>query len=383
MNLVHGSPQDWKEYILEKIKIDIQYFLRCNIKHQDLPLTLPKHSMWDETLKIWCKLNYTPDIKGTEQVLNQNLWLNSHIKINKKVVKYTRWIEKGILWISDIMVENDAGELRLMNDTEIAEKLGFRPMFLQYRGLIDAIPNTWKRWLTTNRQHDEVNEEEDDDYKLIDRLMDNPSPSKLIYEMLIKEKRVKPSKAIQWWKENLNIDTEEKKILKSHSDQRKLIKNSKIKSYNYKFLLKNIPYEARLHHMKLKDREECSRCNIKETIIHLYWTCPRSRRLWERLKTLIEENQRTPFPLDKVNCLLGEGLWLSKQSKEVCQTLCILTKYYIHLEKCKENEPDRSIIGLESYLKKTLKLERYIAQENGYHNSYIAKWGGWTRWIDS
>ena len=140
-------------------------------------------------------------------------------------------------------------------------------------------------------------EEEDEDYKLIDRLLYSKTPSKLIYNILIKEKSETPTEALTWWKNMLNIATEEKMILKSQSDQRKLILNNKIKSFNYKFLLKNIPYEARLYKMKIKANENCARCQVKKDLIHLYWSCLKTRRLWERLKHLIERHQLTPFPL--------------------------------------------------------------------------------------
>ena len=84
------------------------------------------------------------NINDIESILNQNLWLNSHIKINKKVVVYRKWMKKGIKWISDILMENNAGEKRFMTEQELTEKLGFKPMFLIYNGLLNAIPSKWR-----------------------------------------------------------------------------------------------------------------------------------------------------------------------------------------------------------------------------------------------
>ena len=135
--------------------------------------------------------------------------------------------------------------------------------------------------------------------------------------------------------------------------------------------------------MKITNTEDCEHCSEKEDLLHLYWNCPRSKRLWERLKILIEQNQRTPFTINKSTCLLGEGIWPSKRTKEVCQTLCILTKHFIHLCKCDKKVEGRIGMRLDSYIKHTLKLEHRIAQENGYQNSFTAKWGQWIQWMET
>ena len=125
--------------------MDLKYLLRCNIKYADLPFTFQKHSMWDEVWKKWCHQNYQAEIDNTEAVLNQNIWLNSHIKINHKVFIYRKWADKGIQWISDILMENEEGQRRFMTQQEIAKRLGFTPMFTSYIGLQQAIPKTWRR----------------------------------------------------------------------------------------------------------------------------------------------------------------------------------------------------------------------------------------------
>ena len=181
----------------------------------------------------------------------------------------------------------------------------------------------------------------------------------------------------------MTTDLTVEEIITTHCKQRKLITNNKIKSYNYKFLMRTIPYEKHLHTMKLKPTPICESCGIDEDIIHLYWDCPKTRRLWERLKQLIEELELTPFPLDKKNCLLGIGTWISAKHKERCQSMCILIKYHIHLQKCTDENNTRSPKGLDNYIKNILKTEHTIAQEKGTQNQFTRNWRLWMNWIYS
>ena len=147
------------------------------------------------------------------------------------------------------------------------------------------------------------------------------------------------------------------------------------------FLQRNIPYEARLHKMKISEENECIKCKTKETLIHLYWECPHSARLWERLKAIVENHLHSPFQLDKEKCLLGSGNWLSKRKRTCIWTLSILTKHYIHLCKCNENE--RNLQGLENYIKSQLRMEKMVATRKGKFNLFAGEWNGMLDWIDS
>ena len=78
-------------------------------------------------------------------------------------------------------MENIEGERRFKTEDEITNKLGFRPIFLKYQSLIQAILLDWRRTITSE---DEEGEEEEDDYKMIDKILDNKSPAKIIYNCL-------------------------------------------------------------------------------------------------------------------------------------------------------------------------------------------------------
>ena len=137
--------------------------------------------------------------------------------------------------------------------------------------------------------------------------------------------------------------------------------------------MRNIPYNARLHKMKIKDNPQCRECNQKEDILHLYWQCPNAQRLWERLKSILEESEIQLEDWSPELCLLGSNLQeRDNQKKMLISLLCLLTKHFIHLKKCSDEvgEPNE----LELYIRRTYQLEQEIAIQRGTEAKIAKKW---------
>ena len=370
----------WRSYVLDKLPTDVRYLARCNLKYSDLPFKFPKTSIWNEIWLQWCLHNYSNTVDTTEQILNQNIWFNSHIKVNNKLIYMQKWEEKGIRWISDLILEDDHLNFRFLGLQELLEMYDIKVDFLTYGGIIQAIPPKWRNILK-NPAKKEGRAEEEGDYKLLDKLIDHPQPTRLIYDIKIKNKSKRPAKPLGKWMEDLGHQYEDDELLKCHFNQRRIIINQRIKSFNYLFLQRNVPYGGRLHKMKLVDSEECALCKTKETLKHLYWDCPNASRLWERLKFIVEKYLHSPLHLDATKCMLGIGHWICKRNKECIWFLCILTKHYIHLNKC--NNTEMSGLGLENYIKSLLRIERLLATKRGKQNLFSTKWGDIMDWLDN
>ena len=286
----------WKKYVIDKCEIDILYLSRGNIKYEDLPFKFPEDSLWDELWKIWCKRNYKKEVTEFEDIINQNIWCNSHIKVDGKILKWKKWMKNGINWISDLLKTDENNNITFISTEEVSRKINHTVMHFHYISLLHAIPKSWKRKITSNDNSDE--EEDLEEYKLIDRMLDTNKATKYIYEQLIHKKSQKPTETMAKWRQDLNTDTPDKELLKSLNDQRLCTINHKFRSFNFNFFHRNVPYQSRLHKMKIKDHPNCEECNCKETLTHLYWECPRSKRLWERLKLLVETYPKTCFNLN-------------------------------------------------------------------------------------
>ena len=219
-------------------------------------------------------------------VYNQNIWLNSHIKIGKKGTLNQRWYNKGIRWLKDLVHTNETrmltlGELELKYDTKIP--------FTEYLVVHQAIPRKWLRII----QHpigQDIEEEEEEDYKWIDIISDNKHHNKLIYNHLVQTKFLPPTAKLEKWNEDMRTNLTMREVLKGLETTRTCTINNKIRSFNYNFFMRNIPYGTRLKKMGIIDNDLCNECGDRESILHLYWTCPRTQRLWERLKTILEQH---------------------------------------------------------------------------------------------
>ncbi len=73
------------------------------------------------------------------QILNQSLWLNENLQINNKYMYNQQFINKGILYIKDIL--GDKGDFLTHNETISKYKLA--TTFIECLQLRSCIPTEW------------------------------------------------------------------------------------------------------------------------------------------------------------------------------------------------------------------------------------------------
>jgi hypothetical protein len=364
----------WKKYITDKIGPDIEYVTRCNIKYEDLPFKIPGHNMWNEVWKTWCKENYhDPEI--IDQILNQSIWWNSHIRINGKPLHKKRWDEAGIKWLQNLIIDKEDGR-RWKTIEEIRSEYKITIDTMDYNSIKSAIPRKWKTRIMAGEE-----DEEEEDYKLIDQLKDNKRPTKYMYEALVKGKQDTPEKSMNKWRRDLKCNIENNRILKGHSNNHWSTLNNRIRSFNFNFLNRNIPYNKRLMDMKLRQDAECNKCKGTETLIHMYWYCENRFKLWLHLSDLHVKLTGQKMEITKEHCLLGitrDPNRMNRNREE--RLLCLLVKNYIHICKC-EDDMDVNNQGLENYIRGILRIEKELAKNKGTVNIFNDNWKGWAEWI--
>ena len=72
---------------------------------------------------------------------------------------------------------------------------------------------------------------------------------------------------------------------------------------------------------------------------------------------------------------------LSSASKRLLRTLSLLTKHYIHLCKCAEQE--RTYSNLLKYIRETYNIEHRIASNKGTQHLLNKKWGLFSNMFDN
>jgi hypothetical protein len=385
MERLLSIPGMWKKEIENKCNLDIEVFCRCNIQYKDLPFTMSKKGMWDEILQEWCKENFTT-VSNLDEIMQQCLWYNSYIKVQNKVLLWKNWDEHGIRWIADLLIEEQDGSLRILNREELEEYYDLKIPHMKYNSLLTAIPRVWKQKIRRNTDIAEESLEEEEDYKLIDKLLDSDKPMRMIYNKLIKRKRETPSNAINKWNRDLRINITEEDILKAHKENHWCVSNHKFRSFNCKFLNRSIPTNKSLTLMQKADSMDCKWCGKQEDIKHQYWECQKKRKVWKQLGSLYREITGSTFFLRKEKCLLGifkkTDLIQDKTKNQLQRSLCLITKYYIHWCKCLEDKEPTSE-GLTEYLREYIRIEKRSATQKGLEEKFRVKWGRWSTWVNN
>ena len=282
------------------------------------------------------------------------------------------------MWTNDSLRTDNS--FKFLSHQELERKYNMKIPFTEYIGIITALPTAWKEILK-NRIDEEWDELED--HKLIDRLDESPHPSRMLYKELLKDEFIPPTKVVARWNTDLGTTYELETLLSRLEKNRICTINNKLRSFNYNFFMRNIPYEKRLFNMKIKPSDKCQHCpNVEESVLHLYWTCPMTYRLWERLKRILQKHTRIDLKLEPGACLLGQGteIYASRESNILINILCLLTKHYIHVNKCYSRIP--STDGLIAEIRKTYRIEKNLALTNNTPNMVNTKWGELAKWLE-
>ena len=78
--------------------------------------------------------------KTKKDILDQQIWLNSHIKINDRPIYFINWFKAGIKTLHDIYDKNS----KILSLADLNKKYNLNINFLNYHLFIYAIPKTWR-----------------------------------------------------------------------------------------------------------------------------------------------------------------------------------------------------------------------------------------------
>ena len=120
--------------------------LHCNFGTRKLPIYLP--DFYKECLEVWSDLN-TTNVVSYDDVVNQTIWNNKHILIEKRPCFIKYLVDHGILKIGDLISNTS----RFLESEKIL-CLQLSPIhYFKLMGVINAIPNEWRLIIKQSQQH--------------------------------------------------------------------------------------------------------------------------------------------------------------------------------------------------------------------------------------
>ena len=146
--------------------------------------------------------------------------------------------------------------------------------------------------------------------------------------------------------------------------------DSKLRNFQYKYIMRIIPTNKLLLKFKIKTTNLCDFCSMFiETLDHLFWYCSYSQHFWNEFNTfLIGLNIFIQLNLKTVSF----GITDSIKNNSAVNYLLVCAKYFIFINKCLNTTPKFSCF--KNYFKRQIEVEKSIAQVNDKLEVHANKW---------
>jgi len=347
----------WASWLISKCnKVDILYLLKCNLCYTDLDkvINLPKNNPWHEILIEWCKYNFDVLPWNNNDILNQNIWFNSLIKINKKMLFNKSWYTNGIKTIIDLRIEN-----RWLTAAELNAKHNTPVNFLELLSIQKAIPASW------NKHFELINE----DY--VHKIDSTIFITKHLYNDVIKKKFVLTEEFAVYWRNEFKIELDELEWIESYIECFNWTISSKLRSFYFQLRCKDIMTNAKLFQMKKRLDPYCNWCTSNyQDSIHLFWECKKVKPIWNVITNWINVQLNCELEIKKELLFLYDieaGNYTT-----IINLVILIVCRYIYVSKCTDRHP--TFTGAIAKVKEVEFIERDMAQRKGKLLNHLKKW---------
>ena len=355
----------WKNMTKLIIPGDGLSFWEGNLNLNDCELLLKrKCSFWSSVAKSWSLYNFNipRDIQG---IMNQSIWFNSFLKINKKPVFYKPFYDRGITKIFHL-VDDDG---HLLDYYALVQKYNIDGNHLMfYNSIRSAIPQWWKVEIQNHIQNYPTHEVH---LSNLDKVKASDKASKLVYEKLIESNDSSTlDKLRAKWNEDLGIELNNDDIACAFKACYSSTISPKLRVFQFRMVHRNIVTNKNLYDWKIKDTNLCTFCNEEvETHIHLFWECTFTAQIWDRLFNWINHVSQTNINFTLKQIMLGIE---DPNNFSVYNTIFIITKQFLYSSRCYEEIP--IFEKLQVKIKEMYQVEKYIASKRNKLNFHNQKW---------
>ena len=340
-----------------------QRFWKCNFDlktaNQILGILKIKSEFWKDVVKSWSVVNYK--IPGTpEEIASQILWLNTNIQISKKVVYYPNLASRGIYYIRDLMNEHGFMEFNQFKN----KYPGITSNFVQYYGLINAIPRQWKVSLINYApQHTET------PHPLLSKT-NHKFFSRIIYDTSLHLFSQKPTETCTKWHDKIGHNFTDDEWKKHFLDIYFTSISTTLRAFQFKLLHQILATKRRLFLWKINDSELCTFCKEEpESDCHLFVECPYTKEFWNKINIWYANMTGITVNLNKLNILFGQDL----QKFPALNIVILVAKQYLF--QCSFNDKLPFLTPFIEKLKITKDIEYVIAYKNEKLYKHNNKWG--------
>ena len=324
---------------------------KCNINETDVKKLFDTDRFSAQIMQAWAKVNFLRP-QGKTQVENQIIWLNSMIWIENKPIYWKKWIQKGIILISDLLTNG-----HFKNWADVAGN-DANLQWIQYAALLAAIPVDWKRQL------------KDDLYgeghtPLYDQLSKTRKATRPVYDMLIKDSKTAGvlNKYKESWKLSGLYELNYREYTDCFSKLYVFIKPAKYQDFQYRLLLNKLVFNDDLYRWGKRDSDFCTFCNLhSEMVKHILWECSTVYDFWMGLKS-----KSADLSITFENVILNK---IHKQAGNIFNYVCVIAKQYIYRCRCNKKLP----VKIWEEIELVQQSEFYAHKIRGNLSKHIRFW---------
>ena len=366
---------NWKEPIMSSLpNIDLEYLLQCNMTFDDFPCKLNVNSIWRDVFSYWCAYNYKSidHLNRYANICNTNIWFNSNVKIGKKVVFWRDWYDKGITKLSHLFKGN-----RFYTYEELVAKYNIKSNFLNYMGLISAIPGSWKY---TVRHTSAAEAEEHNDHTvnpLLTFVTKYAKPSSLVYKNIVNDLNDQPWDRFNKWEKDINME-----IFDTDIDWYKHIvnwyyctKSVELRSFIYNYNMRNIVTQKYLCKIGKEASDRCLKCETAiEDILHMFWNCEHVAKLWMEVNAWLSSKLKIKIPNNR-ECIMMHDFTIINDTamyEDLLSFIYTLCKRTIYINR--QSPVSVSLYNIINVIKKYEYIERTNAIRSKQLQKHFDKW---------
>lgn len=356
------NKQSWKQLITAPYNVSASFLLQCNLSAKDV-YGISLHSLMNESLKIWAKRNFY-DPTSFNEVTQQLLWYNSHIKVGNKVILNKTMYRNNINKVID-MIDLDTGKFYTFQEFDDIHPnvVGF----LEYNSIVSAIPPHWKRIIKENNPDlgDSANEWPD---KF--RLLERGKPTKNIYQMLRDEIAVDNSTLSILWNNDLRINLDKRKMNRIFTNVKEITMSSKLRYFQYRILVRALILNVRVAKWDPDVSHKCTFCDAyPETIVHFFYECIYAKKIWNPLVKWCKYMYDCDCQFSLENVILNN---YRGSNRSLINVLILIAKFYLYKVRVIKAKP--SFLEFIADVDRIKAIERVISISNNTIVKFHTKW---------
>ena len=316
----------------------------CNISSADVKSMDIYNKFWKDVWCSWCEYHFDEEIN-----CDQYLWWNSHIRIGDKPICWKKPLMMGLKFVSQLMVN---GEYKPPHD--VKHSYGINVM--EFNMIKSAIPNKVKE--KANVQHT--------DERMLNYIQQEKT-SKFVYNKLCHRKNIGLDVICDRWEKEIGADPGELDVKGAIQQIPQLSSNEKLKSFQYRMLLRAIVTNIQLKKWKVKETDLCSMCEKEtETVRHLFAECEYAIQMWVVVKDVCKE-MNAP-----IHDMSYWSLIVCNIGSRVANSICLIAKQYIYWKRCICKLPNH--IELRTRIYNAKSMEKYYAIQKHSLPTYLKRW---------